>query len=198
MGALVVYGDFASPLSRVASGCVDALLRRGTPVEWRAVHVASRLPVRTRKRLVGIAPVRRGAGPTVTLPAPDGDGRCTTAPARSGPVRARTSPAIAALATVEGRDAHALRGALFRACWVEGRDLDDRRVVEEIAGRTVAAIPTRARHWQRAWEGFTDPVVPLVLLPTGYVLRGPRAISTLVARLRGGQPAQQRSPAWNR
>jgi hypothetical protein len=76
-----------------------------------------------------------------------------------------------------------LRAALFRAHWQDHRDLGDRRVVEELAHRPVASSGARACRWQRKWEGFADPAVPLVLLRTGYVFREAEAIDELVRRL---------------
>jgi hypothetical protein len=46
---VIVYGDFNCPYSYLASMHVDALLRAGYPIEWRAVERAPFLPVGGRR-----------------------------------------------------------------------------------------------------------------------------------------------------
>ncbi len=176
MDGVVVYGDFACPLSRMASDLADALLERGFGIEWRAVRHDGRHA--SRSRFVGIACVREGSRRT----------RHTHAAVnRDGLVALRTAPAVdvslanAALASSEGDPAHALRRALFRAHWQDRCDLSDSRVVEDLTGHAVPRLSIRAQGWQRAWEGFDDPAVPLVLLPTGYVFREADALDELTA-----------------
>ena len=188
MDGVVVYGDFACPLSRMASDLADALRARGLRVEWRAVRHEGRHA--SGSRFVGMACVREGSRRRQRAPATvNGDGLVTlrTAPAFD------VSLANAALASTEGDPAHALRGALFRAHWQDRRDLSDTRVVEELAGHAVTRPSIRAQRWQRAWEGFDDPAVPLVLLHTGYVFREADAIDQLTAwssptRVTSGRP----------
>jgi hypothetical protein len=177
MDGAVVYGDFTNPLSRMASQLVDALVEHGRPVTWRAVRAEGR---RSRgSRIIGVACVRPGSEvPPHHLPA---DGAGVLAPVAAPCVD--PTLAIAALAAADGDDAHLLRAALFRAHWRDHRDLSDRRVVEALADRAVAPRCGRAQRWQRAWEGFADPAVPLVLLPTGYVFREAEAIDELARQL---------------
>ena len=176
MDEVVVYGDFACPLSRMASDLVDALLERGFGVDWRAVRHDGRHV--SGSRFVGMACVREGSrGREGVHAAVNGDGLVAlrTAPACD------VSLANAALASTEGDDAHKLRGALFHARWHDRRVLSDTRVVEDLAGHTVPQVSIRAQRWQRAWEGIDDPAVPLVLLHTGYVFREADAIDELAA-----------------
>jgi hypothetical protein len=182
MDELVVYGDFACPLSRMASQFVDALVARGTPVAWRAVHADGR---RSRgSRIIGVACVRPGSHdpghPISSVRA------AVATPGADEPFD--PSLAIAALAQVDGCEAHRLRAALFRAHWQDHLDLGDRQVVEALAHRPVASSGARACRWQRKWEGFADPAVPLVLLRTGYVFREADAIDELVRRLDATTP----------
>jgi hypothetical protein len=177
MDELVVYGDFACPLSRMASQFVDALVARGTPVAWNAVRADGRGS--RGSRIVGVACVRPGSHdprhPSSSVRA-ELDGASTTE-------TFDPSLAIAALAQADGCEAHRLRAALFHAHWHDHRDLGDRRVVEELAHRPVAPHGARASRWQREGEGVGDPAVPLVLLRTGYVFREADAIDELVRRL---------------
>jgi hypothetical protein len=172
MGHVVVYGDFESPLSRVASERVDALAQRGVAIEWRAVQVRKSEP--RHSRVVGVAAVRPG----ISCARLEASTACRRVTAEWSP-HVDMSVAVAALAAVDGEDAHTLRAALFRAHWVEHRDLSDPRVIAEIAGGPVCRWSARASSWQRAWEGFADPAVPLVQLVTGYVFRDTDAISAL-------------------
>jgi len=182
MDELVVYGDFACPLSRMASQFVDALVARGTAVTWRAVRADGRRA--HGSRIVGVACVRPGSH----------DPRHPSSSVRAAVATPGTfepfdsSLAIAALAEVDGCEAHRLRTELFRAHWKDHRDLGDRRVVEALARRPVGSPGTRVRRWQRKWEGFADPAVPLVLLRTGYVFREADAIDELVRRLDATTP----------
>lgn len=177
MDELVVYGDFACPLSRMASQFVDALVARGTAVTWHAVRADGRQW--RGSRIAGVARVRPGCHdprhPSSSIRAAVG------APMTSEPFD--QSLAIAAFAGVDGCEAHRLRAALFRAHWHDHLDLSDRRVVEALACRPVVAPGARAQRWQQRWEGFADPAVPLVLLRTGYVFRAADAIDQLVHRL---------------
>jgi hypothetical protein len=180
MDDLVVYGDFTCPLSRIASQLVDALVARGVPVTWRAVRAGGR---RARgSRIAGVACVR----PRVHEPP------CASAPIRTSVAAAPASAsastfdpslAISALAALDGDAAHELRRTLFRAHWVDHRNIGDRRVMEALTGRPVAEPGARARSWQQTWEGFADPAVPLVILRTGYVFREAEAIDELARRL---------------
>jgi 2-hydroxychromene-2-carboxylate isomerase len=176
MHEAVVYGDFACPLSRMASDLVDALLERGFGVEWRAVRHGGRHA--SGSRFVGMACVREGSRRRQRAHATvNSYGLVALRTARAFDV----SLANAALASTEGDPAHALRGALFRAHWQDGRDLSDTGVVQSLAGHPVRRLSMRAQQWQRAWEGFDDPAVPLVLLRTGYVFREADAIDELTA-----------------
>jgi hypothetical protein len=175
MSDLIVYGDFACPLSRMASRFVDALLERGRSVRWRAVHADGRHA--RGSRIIGMTSVRPG----ILEPHPCSPIRAELVSPHC-PELFDPSLAIAALADVDGEEAHALRAALFRAHWRDHRDLGDRRVVEAIAGRAVASPVERADRWQRTWEGFAAPATPLVLLPTGYVFREADALDELARR----------------
>jgi 2-hydroxychromene-2-carboxylate isomerase len=183
MDGVVVYGDFANPLSRMASQLVDALVERGRAVTWRAVRGDGRHC--RGSRVIGVACVRPGSqDPRHRLAT---SGSVVSAPVTAPLVAPSFDPTLAitalADADAEGDDAHLLRTALFRACWRDRRDLSDVDVVEALAHRPVTPPCARAQQWQRAWEGFAEPAVPLVLLPTGYVFREAEAIDELTRQL---------------
>ena len=81
-------------------------------------------------------------------------------------------PSCAALAAERGARAHAVRSALFDACWESLVDIDDPKVLERVFGAAPVFDEARARYWQRAWQGFDQPDLPLLRLKTGYVFRG--------------------------
>lgn len=174
MDRVVVYGDFTCGSSFLASTQVDELLRQGADIEWRAVQRVQGHEV--YGHLVSARSMRGDSGRVIPIgrkaeQASTGDGTLVDA-----------SLAIAAFAALEGVEAHTLRAALFRAHWVEHRDLNDLSLLRKLAGSTSVRFSTHAQHWQRMWEGLADPAVPAVRLTTGYVYREKEALEAL-ARL---------------
>lgn len=170
----VVYADFSCPACYLASLRVDRLSGTGYAVpDWRAVEHRPRLPL-TGLRLDPPARavrdrelhrVRSLASPGEELPA--------TAPA----VLPHTGAAVAAYAEAFGAGiADLVRPLLFRAYWVEGRDIGDPEVLRRLlpaafaqGGRTsdpirdfgyavtpqhgpiTTAAYRRIRQWQEDW-----------------------------------------------
>ena len=71
----------------------------------------------------------------------------------------------------------ALRERFFSAYWVDGVDLNDSRLIEAIGGDRRDG-PT-VRRWQDEWSALPQPIVPVMVLPDGYVSRGLGALARL-------------------
>lgn len=71
----------------------------------------------------------------------------------------------------DDRRARELRVRLFRAMWLRDLDISTGAALDalDIAG---PRAPRVAPQWQREWEEFHDPTVPLVVTSTGAMHRG--------------------------
>jgi predicted DsbA family dithiol-disulfide isomerase len=89
-----------------------------------------------------------------------------------------TRPAIEAAISIlrHGRDqGFALVRNLYRAFWVDGRDISDTAVLAELAGnaRDTASATTHIAHeWEEAWHATGQAGVPLIVSPDGDLLVG--------------------------
>jgi DSBA-like thioredoxin domain len=66
---------------------------------------------------------------------------------------------------------------IYQAFWVEGRDISDQGVLADLAGSTLSHISddTRtgiAQRWNEEWQTTEQPVVPLIVGPSGDLLAG--------------------------
>jgi hypothetical protein len=194
---LVVFGDFTCAFSYLASRRVDRLAEHGIDVAWLAVD-----------RPIGPGPEERPSGnlqfeitaveswlerdETLRISAPG--------------TRPDTSLAAAALAAARDEDASAVRRRLYDAYWVEGRDIGDRALVEQLAGHPIPRLRRRARRWHRSWVRLGCPELPAVILEDGTLVRGGEAVDELtldrrltvrgvdrgvVSRVRGPNDARQ-------
>ncbi len=174
--SLVVYGDFCSPLSFLASERADRIVARGVELEWRAVRVnqtADQRPVvgEVREALQREISEARGAA--------EPDELFDLSLPRMLPSGAL---AAAALAAAPASDVAPLRRSLFRALWREGFDLDDPGVVEELSSRPCDIGSQRVAHWQKLWGGIVDPRIPMVRLASGFIYRETAALDQLAQR----------------
>jgi DSBA-like thioredoxin domain len=173
---LTVYGDFNCPLSYLASARVDVILERGlATVDWRAVEHDRSIPTGGR-RLVDelrealdhqISDVRARLRPSESLSL------------RVPNFRPNTAAATAAYAQAPADAADVARRKLFRAVWAEGRNVSDPSAVARITQISVAGESDRVAYWRRCWLGLERPVVPILILHTGYVARGSVALASL-------------------
>jgi 2-hydroxychromene-2-carboxylate isomerase len=181
---IVLYGDFNCPYSVLASARVDRLLDRGMEVEWRAVEHHPDLPVPGLPLTPKVAAaLDRELAEVAEAMVPGEDVRLARPP-----VRSNTAAAVAAYAATAADRRSGVRRALFRAIWEQGRDIGRPEELEAVAGPAgapggqdggAAELP---RRWQAAWDGIERHVVPLAVLPDGYISRGLGALSRL-ARL---------------
>lgn len=159
---LVVYGDFNCPYSALASARIDALERAGAAeVEWRAVQHDASMPADGRpvegdlrteleREIDEIHGLLR-AGETFDLKPPA--------------VRPNTANASRMYAARPGDD---LRRRLFAWAWDQGPEVEGAEENTEVSGR-----------WQREWDAIEKKMVPLLVLPDGYISRGLGALKRL-------------------
>lgn len=174
---LVVYGDFNCPFSALASERVDELERRGiATVEWRAVEHDRGIPAAGVEISGDVAQMLtdelaqiRGCSTAVS---PIG---CNSQSARSTPglpslvMRAlRTNPVPSFATRSSPRTGNAER-------------IDDAVVLDDLGAGPANNVV--AEEWRAAWQAATDPIVPVLVLPDGYVSRGLGALARLAGLL---------------
>jgi hypothetical protein len=173
---VVVFGDFGCAFSFLASRRVDHLRAEGIDVTWLAVT-----------RPIGSGRGERPFPGSLHFEVAAVESwleRDEALTLRTPAARPDTSLAVAGLAATHGADADRLRHALFNAYWAEGRDIGDRHVVEELAGRSVPRLALRARRWRRNWMGLGCPDLPAVILEDGTLVRGGPALDELTIERR--------------
>ena len=171
---LVVYGDFSCPFSALASSSAAELERRGVAeVDWRGVEHDTTIaatgedidPQRREDFERELAEVRilltAGELDRLRLPRNRANTRMATETYAAAPPDARP----------------ALRERFFSAYWLDGLDLNDSRLVEAIGGDRRDG-PT-VRRWRDEWSALPQPIVPVMVLPDGYVSRGLGALARL-------------------
>jgi hypothetical protein len=70
-----------------------------------------------------------------------------------------------------------LREALFSAYWDDALDLGDNQVVRRFCGER--RDHATASRWREEWEALPRSLVPVMVLPDGYVSRGLGALARL-------------------
>jgi hypothetical protein len=192
---LIVYGDFNCPFSALASARVSRLERLGAVhVDWRAVEHAPDIPPAGTELADELASeLERELEQIRGLLSADEPDQLTL-PAR----QPNTRLATAAYAATPTSDRPAMRDRLFAAHWSESADLTDDATRARL-GATTIDTATAAR-WREEWENLTDPIVPVMVLPDGYVSRGLGALARL-AKLahetnmsKSGTPDDSRPP----
>lgn len=189
---LVIYGDFNCPYSYLASVRADVLAARGlAEIDWRAVEHDTDIAVPT---------VPADAELTASLAREVDDVRSQLSPGEQftiepPPFQPSSRSAVAAFAAAvahanneadESRNpgnADDLRRRLFHALWVEGRDIADPATITEITGDIAGTgddTGTAAvEAWRSEWLDFENRLVPMLVLPDGYVSRGLGALARL-------------------
>jgi hypothetical protein len=158
---LVVYGDFNCPYSALASARVDALLEAGHEIEWRAVQHDASMPddgvpmdgeagAEVREEIEEVVSLLR-EGETFDLQLP-----------QVRPNSAHASRVYAADPTPE------VRRRWFDWAWARSGE----------PGAIAEDADTAAR-WQREWDATEKKMVPMLVLPDGYISRGLGALKRL-------------------
>lgn len=181
---LVVYVDFNCPYSALASARGDELVRRGrAEIEWKAVQHEPDIPSEGQPATGDVrADLERDVEETLgQLRA--GESFALTIP----PVRPNTSKAIEIFAGLAGDEADEMRRRLFDAVWKRGENVGEEDVLESLGASGTSS--TRAAAWQQEWLGTEKHIVPMLVLPDGYVSRGLGALGRLAKFVdEGGAP----------
>lgn len=177
---LVVYGDFNCPFSALASARVERIEQMDLArVEWRAVEhdldipqegveIAGPLRTALTDELAWIETMLHPGEPfRLRLPA----------------CQVRTALATSRYAGTSDPDRAALRSVIFAAHWGGDRRIDDPATLDDLGAGPVDA--DTAQRWRSSWHRATDPIVPVLVLPDGYVSRGVGALRRLGALLGG-------------
>lgn len=174
---LVVYGDYNCPYSCLANSRVDMLSKRGlVEVEWRAVEHDPDIP----------APSEPVDGELAAMLDREVDEvRGLLRPGEDFSIRRprfhpNTAAAVAAFAAARPGDEHELRRRLFAALWSDDLDIGEPDVVRELAGTSTGVdAERRVEGWRSEWLRLERRVVPMLVLPDGYVSRGLGALARL-------------------
>ena len=173
---LVVYADFNCPYSCLASRRIDILLAGGSAeVEWRAVEHDPAIPTPSepvdgdvRSMLDReVAEVRSLLRPGESFPI------------GTPPVHPNTALAVDVFAAASAERRPQLRRALFAALWFDGRDTGDPTVVGGLSDDPPASGAALAASWREEWLALDRHLVPMLVLPDGYVSRGLGALSRI-------------------
>jgi predicted DsbA family dithiol-disulfide isomerase len=172
---LVVYGDFNCPYSCLASARATVLVERGiAAVDWRAVEHDPGIPVPSEPVGSELATMLDREVDEVRRLLRDGE-RFTI---RRPPVHPNTAAAVAAFAAeLDGRRGE-LRRRLFEALWVDGLDIGDGTVLRGFGAVERDSGP-RVATWRDEWLALEQRLVPMLVLPDGYVSRGLGALARL-------------------
>jgi predicted DsbA family dithiol-disulfide isomerase len=167
---VVVFGDFTCAFSYLASRRVDRLAEHGIDVAWLAVH-----------RPIGPGREERPSGNVQfeIMAVESWLERDEALRIRAPGTRPDTSLAVAALAATRDEVAPELRRRLYDAYWIDGRDIGDRGLVEQLAGHPIPRLRWRARRWHRNWVRLGCPELPAVILEDGTLVRGGEAVDEL-------------------
>jgi hypothetical protein len=158
---LVVYGDFNCPYSALASVRADRLIEAGEIIEWRAVqHDASMPPTGVDMHGEAGAELQREIDEVRSLLRPD-----ESFDLRMPKVRPNTAHASRVYAA---DPVPQVRRRWFEWAWARSGEPD----------ATSEDADTAAR-WQREWDATEKKMVPMLVLPDGYISRGLGALKRL-------------------
>ena len=187
---LVVYGDLNCPFCFALE---ERLAARGIDknVEWQLVEHAPQLP--TRQELATEAEIEEleceldalaERAPDVVIHAP---------PFR--PNSRRAIEAVAEALRIDPARADVLRRSLFRALWIEGRDIADEEIVAELASATglpkpgtthPVAAAEDAKRWTATWRAANWNRIPCMITDAETKLLGLAPVQRLELFLRSG------------
>jgi hypothetical protein len=171
---LIVYGDFNCPFSALASARVGYLERHGlADVDWRAVEHAPDVPDQGREVIGKQRDDLQGELDLVRSLLIDGEADRLILPE----IQSNTRRATLAYAATAAVDRPRLRELLFGAYWTGGANLADSHTLQTL-GALNQSESTAAR-WRDEWLALDRPIVPVMVLPDGYVSRGLGALTRL-------------------
>jgi predicted DsbA family dithiol-disulfide isomerase len=169
--ALIVYGDFNCPYSALASARVDELLAAGEEIEWRAVqHDASMPPDGVAMDGDAGAELQREIDEVHSLLRPD-----ESFELRMPQVRPNTAEASRIYAADPVPE---VRRRWFEWAWARSGE-----------PAATSEDPDTAARWQREWDATEKKMVPMLVLPDGYISRGLGALKRLADMIADHQGA---------
>jgi predicted DsbA family dithiol-disulfide isomerase len=183
-----LYTDLNCPFCYATETRLEAL-GVADRVEWRGVEHEPDLPVpmlrddaELREELADEVGQVRGRAPEVAIEVPAGK-----------PNTGRAIVAAVAAARARPERARAFRQALYRAFWVDGRDVSDPEVLRALAADHgldgIAARPedeVTVTGWRLDWERSPLRGVPLLVRSDGEVLYGLKDAATLASFMDDG------------
>lgn len=175
---LVVYGDFNCPFSALAGSRAGELERRGlATVDWRAVEHDTGIPLDGVEVSGDLADTLYGELAQINgLLRPDEPER------HQLPVRqVNTALATQRYAGTPAETRPSLRQEIFATHWERGERIDQDAVLDRLGAAPVDTA--LAGQWRAGWQTATEPMVPVLVLPDGYVSRGLGALARLAAML---------------
>lgn len=174
---LVVYGDFNCPFSALASERVDELERRGiATVEWRAVEHDRGIPAAGVEISGDVAQMLTDELAQIRGLLDRGEPDRLQLPIR----QVNTRLAITRYAGTPNESRPELRHEIF-VCTGNAERIDDAVVLDDLGAGPANNVA--AEEWRAAWQAATDPIVPVLVLPDGYVSRGLGALARLAGLL---------------
>lgn len=173
---LVIYGDFNCPYSCLASYRADRLVAAGAAeIEWRAVEHDPSISVPSNAAVGDLgAMLDREVAEVRSLLQPG-----EVFPIERPTVQPNTARAVAAYAAAGVTDRNRLRHSLFAALWFEGLDTGDLDVLQRLGAEPTEAVSPLVSTWRGAWLHLDRYLVPMLVLPDGYVSRGLGALARL-------------------
>lgn len=158
---LIVYGDFNCPYSALASARVDELIAAGQEIEWRAVQHDTSMP--------GNGQILDGEHRTELQQEID-EALSLLRPGERFELRLpEVRPNTAHASRVYAADpVPEVRRRWFDWAWARSGEPDATDVDSETAAR-----------WQREWDATEKKMVPMLVLPDGYISRGLGALKRL-------------------
>ena len=175
---LVVYGDFNCPFSALASSRAHELERRGlATVRWRAVEHETRIPPQGLEITGDLREMLTDELAQINGLLRPGEPERHHLPVR----QVNTGLATQRYAGTPEKRRRSLRPELFATHWERDERIDDDAVLDRLGAGP--ADVEKADQWRVAWQEATKPMVPVLVLPDGYVSRGLGALTRLAAML---------------
>ncbi|MGH8911078.1 MAG: DsbA family protein [Acidimicrobiia bacterium] len=179
---LIIFGDFSCPFSALASHRAAALEANArAEIEWRGIQHLPDQPLAGVVVEAGLATkYEREVEQIRSLLMPTED-----FPLKVPSVQPNTGLAIAAFAAAAPDDRALVRQRVFEAFWFEGADIGAPGVLAGLGAPPPDQPPPAAAEWQAQWESFDKRMVPMLVMPDGYLSRGLGALSRLAALAEG-------------
>ncbi len=184
---IAIFGDFNCPFSAIASARAMRIQLLGIGViGWHAVEHDPTIPAAG-------APVRgqmaddlqRELEQIHRLLTP-GDSVQLRLPSRLP----NTHHATSAYAATPPDQRSTVRRRLFAACWTEDMNLSDNAVIDRVVG--IDRDDHLAAQWRTEWQSLPQQLVPVMVLPDGYVSRGLGALARLAEAIDGAKDRLRR------